>query len=355
MADTEAVITHNTRKRLAVGYRHYYDDRPWLPYHSHVPAPWIETNTADGCLASSLEDLACFMRMLLNRGVYQYGRLISERSFAQLYEYVFERETGPSGGDDLFGHGGVMPGYWTRLLGDLNAGTGVIVMINGPGRAHNIARFALRTIRAAANEQPLPKIPELIDRRIVENAESYTGSYESLSSEMQGSFDLVAEDERLYMNDEGAKYPLWKVEEGVFVADHPNFSRLPLRFDLSSGSAYKVRHGSRKYLRRGDDSVQKKRETVDPAPRKQAEGIGALLGHYRSHNPFYTNFRVIEGWSGELVFVDPSGGEQALHRIDDMTWRVEETPETIRFDAIVDGQALRANVSGCAHDRFFTD
>jgi D-alanyl-D-alanine carboxypeptidase len=51
MAATDPAVTAETRRRLAVGYERWYDDRPPRRQDPWVPAPWLETSTADGSLA----------------------------------------------------------------------------------------------------------------------------------------------------------------------------------------------------------------------------------------------------------------------------------------------------------------
>jgi hypothetical protein len=52
--------------------------------------------------------------------------------------------------------------------------------------------------------------------------------------------------------------------------------------------------------------------------------------------------------------VYPWGTEEALTELAGGSFRVgedEASPERLRFDAVVDGQALRANLSGCDYYR----
>ena len=82
----------------------------------------------------------------------------------------------------------------------------------------------------------------------------------------------------------------------------------------------------------------------------------AYPGHYRSHNPWDTNFRIILR-KGEFFYVTPSGREESLIPLEDGSFRVGEdswSPEQVHFDQIIDGQATRANYSGCYYYRFFT-
>ena len=81
-----------------------------------------------------------------------------------------------------------------------------------------------------------------------------------------------------------------------------------------------------------------------------------FVGHYRSHNPWYTNFRVIVR-KGQLLMVSPEGDAKALTTVGTGEFRVGDlpySPERLRFDQLVDGKAARANFSGCDYYRFFT-
>ena len=64
----EPVITNEGRPRLAVGYERLFDDRPARRDDPWVPATWLETGTGDGSQAGTVDDLAAFLRALLNRG-----------------------------------------------------------------------------------------------------------------------------------------------------------------------------------------------------------------------------------------------------------------------------------------------
>jgi hypothetical protein len=60
---------------------------------------------------------------------------------------------------------------------------------------------------------------------------------------------------------------------------------------------------------------------------------------------------------GALRLIEPSGDEEPLTELADGLFRVGEagySPERLRFDAIIEAQALRANYSGCDYYRFFT-
>ena len=68
MTNTDPIITHETRKRMAVGYEAYYDDRPIPRDHPLAPATRLEYRWGDGSVASTPADMATYLRMYLNKG-----------------------------------------------------------------------------------------------------------------------------------------------------------------------------------------------------------------------------------------------------------------------------------------------
>ena len=350
--DTEPATTHEVRARMTIGYTDFYDDRPWLPGHAKIEAPWIETDSGDGCIVSTPADLAVFVRMILNRGEAPHGRLISEASLGMLSDEILERDPDPEQPYDLLGHAGAMPGHWARMLVDPRAGVGVAYMANALGNGFKMSAFALGATRSALGSEPLPAIPTLTDPREIENAAEYAGIFRPIAGTGGPAFELIAEDRRLFMSDDDQRIPVWDMGDDAFVVDHPDFCRFPLRFDLDADGSLRVRNGSRKYQRVGASPGATKAKLV---PEDSIDRNERLTGHYRSHNPWLTNFRIVEGWGDELIIVMPDGGEQPLHERNELTFRVGDTPETVRFDSIIEGQARRANYSGCNYYRFFTD
>ena len=63
MRDSHPVTGFETRKRAAVGYRDFYDDRPEHMDHGLVTAMWTEYGVGDGCQASTAGDLTIFLSL----------------------------------------------------------------------------------------------------------------------------------------------------------------------------------------------------------------------------------------------------------------------------------------------------
>jgi hypothetical protein len=108
-------------------------------------------------------------------------------------------------------------------------------------------------------------------------------------------------------------------------------------------------HGGRRYVLGGT--------AARPLPEPSNE-LKAIAGHYRSHNPWTTNFRIVlRGDRPWLIFAGAPDGfdtEQPLIPGDgDSYWVGEDpaNPEAAHFDTVVDGRALRAWLSGWPYYR----
>jgi CubicO group peptidase (beta-lactamase class C family) len=352
MSDTVPVLTHALRPRLAAGYAPLYDDRPMQRTHPLVPAAWVETDTADGSLASTVGDMAAFLRMLIRRGAAPQGRILSPASFDLLTRPVIEMADGLFYGYGIISsrtagflrlqHGGDMPGYESSWRIDAENGLGVAVLMNGPVSA-GVADFALKLLRAAYAGQDWPPDPPLPDPLQVADAAEYAGVYRLGDR----TLTLRAEDESLTLEQDGTRVPLAQQDDDWFYADHPDWDRFPLTFAREGDTAVAAIWGGDYYRRAG--------HPAPPVPAPPA-AWAAYPGHYRSHNPWRSNFRVVLR-QGALRLIEPSGDEEPLTELADGLFRVGEagySPERLRFDAIIEAQALRANYSGCDYYRFFT-
>jgi len=358
MDSTEPVIDHDTRKRLAVGYESLYDDRPPHPGYPLMPATWLETATGDGSIAATAADMATYVRMLLNRGQGARGRILSEQGFRLMTQrviqppegdedhdsfYGYGLNIGQEEGHEIIGHSGGMVGYYAAIRADLDDGLGVVVLTNGPCEPVEFARFALQLLRAAVHNQELPPLPPAPEPTRIDNAADFAGRYSAGTK----SFNLVAQGEQLALDYGGERAILERRGDDCFYVPHPDLSRFLLRFGREEGQVVEACHGSKWYAHQ---------RYAGPTSFEFPAEWAAYTGHYRSHNPWHSNFRVLVR-KGELYLVELWGDEEVLVPLGDGVFRVgreEEAPERIRFDAVVQGRALRANLSGSDHYRTFT-
>jgi CubicO group peptidase (beta-lactamase class C family) len=358
MAATDAVITHETRKRLAVGFETLYDDRPAHPSHPLAPAAWFETGTADGSIAATAADMATYLRMLMNHGQGPHRRILSEAGFRLMTQRVIEPPQGgeehgtfygyglnisEDGGHILIGHDGGMVGYYAAILADLDDGLGVVVLTNAPGEPGRIAWLALQVLRAAHHGQSLPSLPPIPDPTRIENAADYAGTYRAEG----GTFTITDEEMRLVMQHGAERTILQQSGPDRFYVCHPDFSRFLLRFGREDGQVVEAFHGPAWYVHERYAGL-----STGQYPTRWV----AYTGHYRSHNPWFSNFRIVLR-KGTLVLSTPWGDEQTLVAMGGSLFRVGDdarSPERIRFDTLVDGRAIRANLSGCDYYRTFT-
>lgn len=340
-------ITDGDRARVAVPHRRLRDDRLWNGCVPVVPATWIECTTADGSIASTPEDMAMYVRLLLNRGQTSHARVVVDDSYTTMTSHVATRAFGDRAvsygygiatwevnGHVLYGHSGGMVGHYSSLVYEPAAGLGVIAMVNGPGDPHALALYALETVRAALGGDQIPEPPDLADPSAIPEVATIGGTYRSETRELTvGPSGLGAS-----ITVEGRSIPVQSRGENRLYADDPDFDRFLFGAIRDGNQVVALHHGGDWYAREGI--------AQPPVPAVPAAWM-AFPGHYRCHNPWQSNFYVVLR-RGKLVLIHPSGREESLDELASGEFRIGEapSPERIRFDAIADGKALRANLGG---------
>lgn len=352
MGKSHAAITADLRESLATGYEPFPDDRPVRRGIGMVPAPWWEGDSADGSICSTPEDMSAYVRMLLDLGAHPGGRLLSDASFRDLTRPVI-RPDDSEGEHYAYGlrvesvdahrfvaHTGGMVGYISAMRMDLASGIGVIVLTNGATEVDDVARYALKAFSAASSEDgDVP--PELPYSLGAEPAEMYAGVYGlgqgSLIVAPDGSGGLIV----TYGGRSGA---LLSHGKDVFLAELPGFDMFLLRFSREDGRVIMVSYGDRVYRR---DKAETSEDATVP------DLVQPFIGHFRSSNPWLTNFRVLYR-NGSLWLVPPTGDEQELVSLGENEFRIgsdERSPERLTFEATVNGKAQRADMSGQSYAR----
>jgi D-alanyl-D-alanine carboxypeptidase len=354
MKNSEPIITHDTRTRIAVPYLPLYDDRPWHTSQPLLPAHWLEYTAGDGSLACTVADLATYLRMLMNRG----KGVVSEESFAlmtaplitteyegEFYGYgINTRQDEKLGGHTIIFHGGEMVGYHASCTGDMDDGVGVTMFNNGPSDSGPVARFALQVIYSAMQSEPLPELPNVTEPTRIDNAAEYFGTYHT----SDGTLNIVADGDALYIMRDNVRIQLERRTGDAFYTTHPDFALYNLLFARNEDNVVvEAFHGPDWYA--GE-------HYTGPTDFSYPDKWSAYLGHYRSHNPWMQDFRVFMR-KGDLQSISFGTWRRPMSAQPDGSFRLgaeEYSPERVRFDTVIAGKALRVNISGAEYYRVDT-
>lgn len=354
MSSTFPAITADVRGRTATGHASMFDDRP--EHHSHPLAPsiWAPFATGDGAQASTVGDMTAYLRLLLNRGWCPAGRLISERSFGLMTEngiwtggdyYSYGLASYSVAGRRFIGHGGGNAGFRSAMVVDMQAGLGVIMLANRMGETDPLVEFAQAALTAACaalDGTALPPLPEPMASTDIPDADEYAGSYHSAA----GTLVLSADAGRLMLRRDGAPVALERRTRDGFYVPHPDFALALLEFGRQEGRVVEVFHGGDWFVREG---------YTGPGEFHHPPEWDAYVGHYRTRSPELSNFRIAVR-KGELTLLNPWGNTEPLTPLGGGSFRIGGdalSPERLAFAAIEDGQALRADYTGCPYYRTF--
>ena len=363
MAATDAVMTHQTRHRMATGYVPLHDDRPFRKNDTLIPATWMEYAVGDGSPASTAGDMA---RLWLNGGRSDAGPVVSPATYRLMttpainmargddyehdYGYGFGIISHQADGHHFIGHGGSTVGFRAIMMADQTDGLGVVILCSGFNvDTYEPARYALRFAAAMRDGQPAPAPPPIPDATRVVDAGRYAGEYVDEAAGAVLSVHAEGGGLRLSAGDISAR--LERIDGGAFCVAHDAFDPFALRFradqdDRGDGPMVEIHHGPAVYVRRGREPLA----GTNPHPGEWT----AFVGHYRSHAPYVSNFRVILR-RGRLYLVWPDGGELPLtpHPSDSVASprflvgpAGEPSAEWVRFQPVVAGRALRALWAG---------
>ncbi len=252
MNRSRASITDDLRRDLAVGYRRLFDDRPPQRHHPLVPAPWATSDTADGSVVSTAPELCAYLRVLLRRGRGPAGPLLSEAGFQRMVAPVVEMLPDDPGcfygyglwtrvveGHRLLAHSGGMVGFTALMAGDLDAGVGAVLLLNGWGEREAVVAYALAALRAWREGREPPEAPPPSDPSRVPGAAAYAGVYRA------GDRVLVvaAEGERLVLVRDGERVALERRGRDAFAVAAPDLEAYLLRLERQGDRVVACAHG----------------------------------------------------------------------------------------------------------------
>ncbi|HSS21824.1 MAG TPA: serine hydrolase domain-containing protein [Pyrinomonadaceae bacterium] len=361
MSASVPVISNEIRERMAVGYGPLQPDRP-LPIRGKLgEAPWLEVPEAAGSIAATAGDMGNYLQLLLNRGAFGKGRVLTEKSFDLLTKpvikspfrgedasYAYGLWVSDNGGHKLLRHTGGMVAFSSAMYADESDGLAAFASVNAarlPGgyRPIPVIRYALALLSAAAKGQELPPAPPPpASPTAVKNAADYAGSYPSASGEGE-KLVLSADGDQLLLHRGDSRIPLEIAGPDVFLVKHPDFDLFALAFEREKGVVAEAVHGS---------SWWTNEHYTGPKKFDYPKEWDAYTGHFHSDSPWYGSTRVVIR-KGQL-FV---GGDQPLAAVEPNIFRFAGDPsdaDRIMFDTFVDAKATRMNVSGIEFFRAYT-
>jgi len=376
MTASSACISNRDRHRFAVGYAAAADDRPWIPGDRMAPATWFETNTSDGNIAATGPDLARFVRLLLGSGRLDESTIVSETVFDQFTALLapggepiveFLGEAGVTKSRYGLGinvevirdslcltHGGGMVGYASFVLADPANDTGVVVLTNANGDcpgAQVIARAAHAWLTGARIDLPSVRldldasaspafVPEMLGDFF---AHGHDGELTAVTfaADPEGKVTLTSN---------GRSACVFRTWSSRYVTDHPAFATFHLTFEPSPDAD--DRNGHWNY---GPLELRRK-------PDASSRRVASFAGHYRSHSPWFTNFRIVA--RGKRLYLIAPGGVEApgedleLVELEPGCFRIgseAHSPERLVLGPTIAGKVVSVTRDGNRYSRTFTD
>ncbi len=277
MTRSSPVFTPETLDDAAYGY--VFDDSNILTPPSPKLVPSFPGDFEDpaGSVISTPEDMAKYLRLILNGGVNDAGkRIISPESYAlwttpdtnngkpagqkspelaeapNLYaHYAFGLAVHDENGDKIVGHTGGIAGYTACMEADVTRGFGVIAMSNlveSPLHPCAIVLYAIAVLRAQSQGQPLPPIPPAIGNYLQRTQVSQASDYAGTFTASDGSSLSFSTDGKALAMDSPAGPKTLYPRFGPFWVDDPRFAIYGLTFLRNkAGKVDEVVSGSQWY------------------------------------------------------------------------------------------------------------
>ncbi len=352
MTATRGAISWRDRALYPASYSPLRPDLPVRQRMPLAPAAWVDASLGAGSVASTLPDMARYLRFLIGAGMGRGGGVISDAAASAWFANPILQD--PSVKDEsyslglmqrrddarkLLHHTGGMVSFSSSFHVDPAAGTGAYASCAVGGinyRPRLITAYATRLLRLARDGQPLPPPPSLATP--VERPGDYAGSYAAAD----GTRFSIAAAPALAISGGGITVPLEAPAPGAFLTAHPMFEAFPLLAvrDGGDGPVVAIDHGSRRYIKAGATAA-----SLAPTPAR----LAARAGHYQCDDPRIGGVTLVA--RGDTLY---AAGTDPLTEIGNDVWRVAEpewSPERIRFTGFVDGRPQLLVFSGRVLER----
>lgn len=229
MHQARGSVRSGGRDQEVSGHTPRWDDRPWRRDHDQVPEIWYPTNTADGAITATPEDLACHLRFIMNGN----PEVLDPDDFALLKQrhaqsgehewYGYGLRTDETANGETCGHSGGMVGTFTDVTVDVERGIGTALVVNGYGDPGTANRYILDCLRAVIDGRPAPKEPvfeqvqEIVDDESNSLYDAHAGLYRAINPWLP-AYRVARQDGRLYLVEPivGNKAELLPRSDGAF-------------------------------------------------------------------------------------------------------------------------------------------
>ena len=355
MSETIGEIRNALHDRMALGHKYSaHDDRPVPRPERQVVVNWYELSSGCGSVVTTARDLARFLRMELNGGRSDDGTMfLRPETFEKLahpyvempgffagtmqgYGVLVEQSEDTNGHRRMIGAGENL-GYEAAMYGDIEAGLGVVLLVNSYDVPWRETKWILDVLLAAEEGRDLPVWPHgdpVDSARIGERAREYSGHFESTTR----AFDLVETEGCVDLRMNGVPTTLQRIWDDAFIAQVPGLDRGMLSFGRNEDGAVVEAFHLGEHFRNAEYDGP---DTFDyPAEWDR------YVGQYRAFGVFVNSVRFFIR-KGNLTCQAHGGyGETPLSALGQGTFRFggETSPERLTFDWIAGEKALRCRM-----------
>lgn len=343
MTASYGAIRSSERMHYAKGYEPARMDRPSFLPCPMVEAPWVDYDGASGCVAATSDDMAKFLRFLLDISRGKGAPLFSDSAAEGFLANPAEAPGWGKGVQygagvarvndkdrDYLHHTGGMVSFTSSLHVDPEAGVAAFASANAhyatTHRPRNITLQACDLVRAASNDDPAPEVRPF--GRTNERLERFVGTY---TAQDGSTLEANAQDGALTLTHNGDASVMKPLGDLLFVSDNGVFADTGVQFELEDDKAVRAWAGEVEFL-------------ADPARSYVhiPDELKALAGVYVNNDRWATPL-LIFARDGAL-FVGAANYTGKLVPAEEGAWRDandETTRDRARFDHYANGRPQR--------------
>jgi CubicO group peptidase (beta-lactamase class C family) len=353
IAGMAGVISNARRPEFAVGYWPWDNDHEQIPGARLERALWSEEDIPAGSIAADSQQMAIYMRALIQLGRGSGAPLLSDAMAKRFATPVVasDEDFGPGSfyasgvavqpvdGIACLHHTGGMMSFSSSFHADPAAGVACFASVNarlGSYRPRLTTAYAVQLMRAVRRGDPPPHAPEPLKPWRVKDAVAYLGSFHTHETELE----LSASPAGVMVTSGEATGKVMTIGKDRLATDHPELSRYAFDAVRENGQVVGFWWG--------DALFSRDRPRAAPA---MSQALEPFAGAYLNRDPWVG--RAVVHLRGDRLYLEDAGWLADRGG----WWSVEDDPggvERLRFDAMLNGKTTRLNVSGSDLERITT-